>query len=417
MNRYHSILCTAILVTLASNTSAQSKKWAYVLDSNLKTYSIHPIQANSTTGISGIDQDGLPVQFQPDQYIGLWLDDHSPLVPSEITQQAYHSAMLVELSDGQRVSIVLHDSGEQDIIAGTRIDGNTTVRIPMDRVQTITRSRKARNQSPSVGLFDTNLEDDAIRLLNDDLFTGFITHIGTTVEIETTTNDHTSSAVYPIDQIHSIRVQNPSSQSPGFYILTSLRERLRVNDFVYTEDSILSVTFDDPMHTDSSSQTLLTQLVGVDQINEHAHLVDLASATQAMITPTGNRHWAPDPKFSTKRWLGGMRTNARVTSPVSMIWKLPEGSTRMTMWLNPWEREWTNNKVSIRTTDHAGSSRTLWSKSFDSSEAPMETILLDLPPGSLTLELMIDPAENGPIQDQFFIGFPLILVDGSPHFE
>ncbi|MFK7759445.1 MAG: hypothetical protein AB8C13_05810 [Phycisphaerales bacterium] len=405
------------LALLAPSANAQSAKWAYVLDHELNTTTIESVSANSTTGITGTDQSGLPVQIAFDDTIGLWIDDDA-FIPNGISSDAYSKAMYAELTDGQRVLINLTNSQDPDLITAIRLDCESPVRIPLDRIRTLVRAKSSRDHSPSLELFDADLQDDAIRLLNNDLFTGFITSIGTSVEIETINSaNQTTTLSYPVDQVHSIRVQNPSVHTPGTYILTSVRERLRVHDFEYSRQRELSVTLDDSLHDQASSQKLEAKLVGVDRISSEWHLLDLASQVPPTITPTGNRAWAPEPEFSSKRWLGTIRTNARIPSPVSIRWELPSGSKRLAMSINPWEQEWTNNEFAVRIITTTGSIQTLWSKEFDSTEAPRESIVLDIPNDASALELYIDPALNGPIQDQFFVSFPIILIDGSPELQ
>lgn len=406
-----------ILAVFTQAAQAQPREWAYVLDQELNTTIIESVTVNSTTGITGTDQTGLPVQIALEDTIGLWIDDDA-FFPDGISSLSYSKALHAELTDGQRVLISLENSADPDMLSAVRLDGQLPVRIPLDRIRTLSRATNTRDHSPSLELFDSTLQDDAIRLINDDFFVGFITSIGTSVSIETTNTDgQTRTLSYPIDQVHSIRVQNPVVHTPGTYILTSVRERLRVHDFEYSRERELSATFDDSIHDQASSQSLAAELVGVDRIDSDWYLLDLASQVPATITPTGNRSWAPEPEFSSKRWLGTIRTNARIPSPVSIRWALPSGSKRLAMSVNPWERQWTNNEFAVRIITASDSIQTLWAKQFDSAQAPRESIILDIPSDAVALELYIDPAQNGPIQDQFFVGFPVILIEGSPELQ
>ncbi len=430
MTRFFLTICVACMI-LPSIAHGQSKGWAYVLDHDLNITSIHLDQADSNLGITGTDEQGMPIRFTPGSFFGLWIE-HNGMLPPQLSPSDHDQALLVELTDGQRFALVVAPSTDPETLIGTRLDGQRTIQIPLDRIRTISRLRNNPSHAPRLGLFDPLLQDDAIRLDNNDLLVGFITQIGHTVEIEINSpTGQTDLQTYQMDQIHSIQIQNPPVYAPGTYLLTSLHERLRVQAFSSNSSGELTATLDDPILDDPilddptlSSQDslgmiaeLASELVAVDPLHEGQYLMDLALERPATITPTGGRSWAPVPELSSSRWVGATRTRAKITSPISMTWTLPKGARRFTMSINSWSRPWTDNRVSIIATDSSGKSLTLWTKHFDSTDAPNEAIGLNLPDRSVKLQLHIDPADNGAIQDQFFVIFPLMLIEGSPEFQ
>lgn len=416
MTRFFLSICVACLL-VPSFARAQSKGWSYVLDQDLNTTSIQLAQVDSASGITGTDEQGMPVRFMPEHILGLWIE-HNGMLPDRLSPSDHDQALLVELTDGQRFAIVIAQSTDPETLIGTRLDGQHTIHIPLDRIRTISRLRDKPNHAPGLGLFEPTLQDDAIRLDNDDLIVGFISQIGNSVQIETMSPaGQTVVQSYRIDQVQSIRFQNPLVYTPGTYLLTSLQERLRVRAFSSDSTEELNATLDDPMLSTEEPIVMIAELIAVDQLYEGQYLMDLALERPATITVTGGRSWAPIPELSSSRWLAATRTRARITSPVSMTWALPNGARKLTMSINSRSRPWTDNRVSIIATDSSGESFTLWTKHFDSTDAPNETIGLNLPDHSATLQLHIDPADNGAIQDQFFVLFPLILIEGSPEFQ
>ena len=407
-----------MLISLASSlSSAQSKVWATVLDNQLNTHYFYLSQTSSDNGITGYNDQGLPVGYSSSDILSIWIEYNENL-PEELDSADWNAAACIELTDGQIIAMVIEDSSDPELITGIRLDSNLAVSIPLDRVRTMTKVSNNNSATPGFKLFDDSIQDDAVRLENNDLITGFITSIGNTIEIETNSpNGNGGTRSFPIEQVHSVLVQNPPVFAPGTYVLTSLRERLRVSGYRSDTGNELTLALDDPMHLHQSSQPSIAELVAVDHLRNGQHLVDLASSQPAQITPTGGRQWAPAPVLRTRLWIGSLRTRTRITSPVSMSWDLPQGSLRFTMDIGSYSRPWTDNQVSIIATDSSDADQTLWTKRFDATESPREVIVMALPQGSTRLTLHIDPAENGPIQDQHFVGLPLLLVDSLPELQ
>lgn len=412
------LLSTCVLISLATSlANAQSKVWATVLDNQLNTHYFYLSQSSSTNGITGYNDQGLPVGYTSSEILSIWIELNENL-PEELSSADWHAAACIELTDGQIIAMVVEESPDPDIIMGVRLDSNLSASIPIDRVRMLTKVSNNNSPTPGLNLFDQNLQNDAIRLENDDLITGFVTSIGTSVEIETTaSNGAGETRTYPIERVHSIFIQNPPVFTPGTYVLTSLRERLRVSDYRLDAEGELTLTLNDTIHSYQSSRLSIAGLIAVDHLRSGQHLIDLASTQDAQITPTGGLQWAPTPTLNTRLWIGSLRTRTRITSPVSMSWKLPEGALRFTMDIGSYSRPWTNNQVSILSTDSSGTDQILWTKRFDATESPREVIVMPLPLGSTRLTLHIDPAKNGPIQDQHFVGLPLLLVDSLPELQ
>lgn len=407
-----------VLISFVTSPAfAQSKVWATVLDNQLNTHHFYFSQASSSNGITGYNDQGLPVGYTTGDILSIWIE-HNEILPQELDSADWQSAACIELTDGQIIAMVIEDSLDPEMISGIRLDSNQAVSIPLDRVRTLTKVANNNSFTPGLYLFEPSLQDDAIRLDNDDLIGGFITKIGSIIEIETSTPGGVGETrSYPIERVHSVLIQNPPVYTPGTYVLTSLRERLRVSKYRSDIEGELSISLDDPIHMHHSSQPSIAELVAVDHLRVGQHLVDLASSHAAQITPTGGGQWAPKPKLNTRLWIGSLRTRTRITSPVSISWDLPEGALRFTMDIGSYSRPWTDNQVSIIATDSSGTDQTLWTKRFDASKSPREVIVMPLPPGSNRLILHIDPADNGPIQDQHFVGLPLLLVDSLPQLQ
>lgn len=411
------LIACALLLLSPSAAYSQTKIWATVLDNNLNTEYFYLSDSNSADGIAGYDEQGMTVEFASADILSIWIE-HNQQLPQEINTNDWRAGVCIELTDGQIVAMVVEDSDDTEVLTGYRLDSNLVVSIPLDRVRTLTKLANNRSMTPSLNLFDPSIQDDSIRLENDDLITGFITGIGSIIEIETTNPDgDIENRSFPIEQVHSVLVQNPPEFIPGIYVRTSLRERLRVSEYRSEQDGQLTMRQDDPMHMDQSYHPSIAELIAVDHLRAGQHLVDLASSQETQISPTGGRQWAPNPTFSTRLWIGSLRTRTRITSPVSMLWELPEGSLRFTMDIGSFTRPWTDNTVSIFAKDRSGNERQLWTKHFDATKTPREVVVLPVPADSQQLILHIDPAQNGAIQDQHFVGLPLVLVGSLPELQ
>jgi hypothetical protein len=405
-----------LVLSLASSSTIAEPNWAYVLDQQLNTTPIRIDESSTAQGVIGTDRNGMPIRFTPAQIRGLWIDQDMAFRDG-IDADDYEHAMHVELTDGQRVIMLIEPSSDEELVQGKRLESHQLVSIPLERIRSIRRVSETRDFQSPVTLFDASIEDDAIRLSNEDTVLGFIISIGQNVLIETTSNGQTLTRNYPVDQIRAMMLQNPEEPGAGLYILTTLRERLRVSDYQWDEARGIVASLDDTIHTNSQSQSFNAELLGMELVTDSSILIDLQSYSPAIIQPSGDRAWAPDPKLSVSRWVGGNRTRARIESPISMTWNLPVGSSRMTMSVNAWNQQWTNNQVIISTTTTDGVTQTLWSKHYDATPTPDETLNLELPENAATLRFEIDPAENGPIQDKFFLQLPMVLIEQSTELQ
>lgn len=406
-----------VVSMLACIAHAEPRDWAYILDEQLNTVPIRIEEASSTQGITGTDQQGLRVRFLPSDIHALWIDPR-PIFRDGFDAELYDQALSVELTDGQRVVMLIESSSDEDMVEGKRLESDELVTIPIDRIRSLGRTSKLTNLKSSRSFFDPQVQDDAIRLNNEDVILGFIVSIGETVQIETNSpNGQSALRNFPIDQVHAIMLQNPNEPSPGVYIMTTLNERLRTSEYKWDDDRGIIASLDDPMHANPRSQSFQSDLLGIDALPIETELIDLQSYSEAIIRPSGNREWAQEPIITTSRWLGTYRSRARIESPVSMTWELPNGASRLTMDINAWNQEWTSNRVVVSATDRNGTTHTLWSKRFDSLPTPNETLNLAIPEYSSTLRFEIDPQENGPIQDRFFLSLPMVLVESSAELQ
>lgn len=413
-----SMRCSILILVLSLATSSGNAEpnWAYVLDEQLNTTPIRIDESSTAQGVIGTDRDGIPIRFTPDEIRGLWIDQDM-VFRDGIDTDDYEHAMHVELTDGQRVVMLIEPSNNDELVQGKRLESDQLVSIPIERIRSIRRVSESRDFQSPVSIFDASIEDDAIRLSNEDTVLGFIISIGESVLIETTSNGQTLTRNYPVDQIRAVMLQNPGEPSTGMYILTTLKERLRVSDYQWDQARGIVASLDDPIHTRNQSQSFNAELLGVEMISDSSMLIDLQSYSPAMIEPMGDQDWAPDPSLDVSRWVGGNRTKARIESPISMSWNLPVGSSRVTMSVNAWNQRWTNNQVIITTTTTDGVVQTLWSKRFDATPTPNETLNLELPENAAMLKFEIDPAENGPIQDKFFLQLPMVLIEQSTELQ
>jgi hypothetical protein len=405
------------LSVLSSIAIAEPSNWAYVLDEQLNTVTMRIDEAGTTQGVIGTDRSGLQIRFTPEQIRALWIDNDM-VFREGFDAELYEQALSVELTDGQRVVMLIEPTNDEDIVQGKRLESDQLVSIPIERIRSIGKKDAVRDFTSATSFFEHGIEDDAIRLNNQDVVLGYIVSIGQSIQIETTSPDGQAiSRNYPVDQVHAVMLQNPIEPSPGMYVLTTLNERLRVRDYQWSVSRGMDAMLDDPMHTRSESQSFNAELLGVDTITDDAGLINLQTYSPAVIEPTGGRQWAPTPIVRTSRWLGSSRSRARIESPISMTWNLPQGSTRMTMEVNAWNQRWTDNTVIITATDLQGTVHTLWTKHFDSTPTQYETLNLELPRNAESLRFEIDPAMNGPIQDKFFLQLPLILVEPSSELQ
>ncbi len=398
---------------LTSVAIAEPTNWAYVLDDELNTITMRIDEAGTTQGVVGTDRSGLQIRVAPEQIRALWIDNDM-VFREGFDAELHEQALSVELTDGQHVVMLIEPTNDEEFVQGKRLESDQLVSIPIERIRSIGRKNAVHGFASATSFFDPEIEDDAIRLNNQDVVLGYIVSIGQSIEIETTASDGKAmSRNYPVDQVHAVMLQNPVEPSPGMYVLTTLNERLRVRDYQWNASRGMDAVLDDPMHTRSESQSFSAELLGVDTISEDAGLINLQTYSPAKIEPTGGRQWAPSPIVHTSRWLGSPRSRTRIESPISMTWELPQGSTRMTMEVNAWNQRWTDNSVTITSVDHQGTIHTLWTKHFDSTPTSHETLNLELPPNAQSLRFEIDPESNGPIQDKFFLQLPLILVEPS----
>ncbi len=398
---------------LASSSVAEPNSWAYVLDEQLNTVTMRIDEAGTKLGVAGTDRSGLQIRLTPEQIRALWIDNDM-VFREGFDTELYNQALSVELTDGQQVVMLIEPTNDEDFVQGKRLESDQLVSIPIERIRSIGRKNAVRGFTSATSFFDPEIEDDAIRLNNQDVVLGYIVSIGQSIEIETTAPDGKAmSRNYPVDQVHAVMLQNPIEPSPGMYVLTALNERLRVSEYQWNASRGMNAVLDDEMHTRSGSQSFNADLLGVDTISDDSGLINLQTYSPAVIEPTGGRQWAPTPIVRTSRWLGSPRSRTRIESPISMTWELPQGSTRMTMEVNAWNQRWTDNSVTITSVDDQGTIHTLWSKHFDATPTSYETLNLELPPNAQTLRFEIDLESNGPIQDKFFLQLPLVLVEPS----
>jgi hypothetical protein len=401
MNRTTLHLICFTFAVMASRTNAQLHEWAYVLTDELTTIPFRFDHIESTQGAFGTDLHDLDTRFSPDTILAVWFD--RTVVGGWLSND---KSVTATLTDGQRVRIVLKDHNDPDTIKGVRVDGGQEVLLQIDRIRSLSASYSILEHQDS--------DDDLILLMNNDLIYGFVLTVGPIVSIETDTGVQN----FEMDQIQNIQIQNPPVYTPGIYVHTGYGECLAVDLFSAGEDRQLSIQPADPMYTGGGETRFVLDagLEAIEYKRESLHLINPTLNDPISSLPTGGRHWVPKPELKHSTWAGTDRTTVFIPSPSATRWAIPHGSQRFSAWISTKNSPWTDNTTAVVAILDNGNEHILWSQHM-TAQSPRHEVLVDLPDGSVALEIRTDPGNRGPIEDGVWIGSPRILVEGSPQFE
>ncbi len=368
---------------------------------------VHPLRVDSfstQSGFTGTDRDGIERSFTTEAILAAWT--HSTTTPASLVSSSMiGESLLIELTDGQRLRVLIEQSNDPDIILGTRIDGGQPVGIPLDRVLTIQRQSNT-DPEPS--------DDDLVILTNGDRLGGFISSVGPSLVLETDTNERTIR----LDLIDTVQIQNPRVYTPGIYIHTAIGERIRVRDARFDQNRLLTIIPDDPIHLDAqdSGHQLESVLAAMERKPEGKFLINPTTSDPISIVPAFDRDWIPQPVTIVNSWAGPESTAIKIPSPAGVRWKTPAGSERLSVTIRTEHRPWTDNETSLIAIDSSGAETVIWSARL-TSESGFQDINEPVPARTVAIEVRIDPGNYGPIQDRVWLLSPRLLVNGSPQFE
>lgn len=328
----------------------------------------------------------------------------------------------VETTDGQRLFVTLLDSDDPDFLVGSM--GNTRLRINLEHVRSVERYQQSINTDP---LGRTPLDaDDSITLSNGDTLTGYIASIGSSVTIETATND----LIVPLAQIHALRLANPPYNGGGpLMLVCSNGVRFFPDEFtVDPETSKVHaraiggvVRFDEPGptlgHDEDNWPGFDLRLAGVIHKRNPTRVFDPFLRGSISIEPTGDRDWTLKPTIRNYRFThvdaGFLGFNAPAAVRVSLDHP-PHTELLLRCQLDTIDRPWNDHDASINAVLSDGTIESLWSARRKAGDQRI-VITAEIPQDAVALQFRIDPGAYGPIQD--IAEFSMIRVKQSPQFQ
>ncbi len=329
--------------------------------------------------------------------------------PSQTASPELIRKHTIKLTDGQTINAQIIDSNNPDFLRYQLIINNkqlATGSISLDRIMQINST--AINTKPTVTIDQTT---DTIITLNNDAITGFIEHIGTqcTIDIET------QILTIPLAQIQSIHLANITEPTPGTILITNNATRMFATTFNADFQHHTSITPNSKslglQNTQGTPWLIPNDLiVGIEIHQPHQQVIGLAQLTPTAIEPTGDRAWTPTPTVLKHPTQNPALATIDLQAPVRMLYTLPENTTRFACTLSAQINQWTDCIATISTIDIAGNRKTLLTTRLYSERQEQE-INTPINPKAHQLEIKIEPAKHGPIQDRVLIHNPRLLIE------
>jgi len=330
--------------------------------------------------------------IEDDELVGAPLPEPSPV-------------RLISLVDGQTIRGSIQESSMPEqlaisLIAGTSIHGDAN--IPLEQLLQI------RDQTSSKITLDDDLIDDLVIMRNADRVTGFIESIGPKILVSV----DDSLVELDLDRVEQIFIANDPEPIGGTYLRFSDREILRVIGFDYAPQTPIEISIDptslglhDTGTTDWRFDPGSLEALWVDDASQRVFA--LSEIEPESIETMGDRVWVPAPVVMNQDASHEALRSVDFHSPARVRYPMPAGASRFACSIEAPIEIWTDCVVRI-IADRNGRERQLFEQRLN-ADSPDAGINVQLPSGTETLIVEIDPGEHGPIQDRVLMHQPRIL--------
>ncbi len=414
MTRY--LRTIPILCTLVPSLAYAQMNRAKVVTDEFSTIQGEIITLDQD-GLQLLNQQGISTQMQWDTVFGM-----SVMAPTNIkhlTDQVLeeNTLVFVDTTDGQRVFMTLLDSDNPDFILGSM--GPTRLRINLEHVRSVWRIKQSESRTPLTRT-ETDPDTDRIRLTNGDDLTGFILSIGSTTSIET----DAGIVEVPLSRTRSIQLANPSTPREylGQYIHTDLGLVYRSDRFTLdpkTGELSMALTPGviayepnrEPVldNTDYNWPGFDLKLAAVEIRHDDRWVSNPLEGGEITYEPTGERSWTPEPSTYNLTINTLDAGSIRFDAPTRLSTDIHPGAVRLRCKVRPAQLPWTNCIASIQAIDSDQRRTTIWTQHITGRDDPI-AVDVPIPSGSQQLSFVIDPGDNGPIQDGAHFAMIRVLV-------
>jgi hypothetical protein len=313
---------------------------------------------------------------------------------------------LISLVDGQSIRGNILDSEivEQvaiSLIAGSSMYGDAFIQL--DQLLSIRDHLRPAAQSGET------LVDDVVVMRNGDRVSGFIESIGS--QIEVAVDDRLIEL--DLDRVERVYVANDPDPVDGIYMRFTDDEIIRALGFDFASRSPIQVSIDpSSLGLDNTGSTDwrfdpgMLEAFWVDEVNQR--VLALSDITPSTIEPTGQRVWTPAPEVINLDASHEALRTIDFSSPARVSYPMPEGATRFACSIEAPIQVWTDCVVRIFA-ERDGRARQVFEQRLN-PDSQAAGVNVELPRGTDTLIVEIDPGEHGPIQDRVLMHRPRVLV-------
>lgn len=321
---------------------------------------------------------------------------------------------VLSLTDGQRIVGSLAKSADgltvstgDDVMVEHPSLG--VVRVPLDAVSTLVM--------PGMPAPGRASGDDLVLLSNGDAVRGLVTRVGAQIAIE---GESGGERLIPLDAVASVRLQNPIQRASGPTVWLADGCVVRVSmPGTASEAGLVAL---DPaltrVHSASESEpspgvptTILDNVIG--WMPDAGRLVPLSRLEFVGVSPLAPRPWTDAPVIGAGDEAPLSAAEIRMPGPCVATWKLPPNADGVSceVVLPEAFRDWGDCEVVIGASSRAdGTAPTDVWRGRVNAERPVATVSADLPAGSATLVVRVEPGERGPVQDRPTLAFAMIRV-------